>query len=119
MADLLLPDGSDWNKEAIRLYCPQEEERIILIKPEKLSYGQANLARKRIRGVHDQIRLSHCDKGQTPDSNYAARKLRLVWENMEDELITKSESVSVKNFPRSSASGRVSSYPKHTLCIGM
>lgn len=35
VAQLLLPDGSDWNREAIQRYFPFEEESILLIKPSR------------------------------------------------------------------------------------
>ncbi|KAF3548284.1 hypothetical protein DY000_02002107 [Brassica cretica] len=37
VASLLLADGSDWNREAIQQYFPQEEERILMIKPRPLA----------------------------------------------------------------------------------
>lgn len=35
VAHLLLPDGSDWDKEAIRRVIPQEESRILNLKPSR------------------------------------------------------------------------------------
>lgn len=98
VADLLLPYGSDWNREAIQLYFPQEEERILLLKPNKT-------------GAADKlIWLGNKTGEYTTKSGYhTAIKDSLptpVWRYLEDELSTESESVPMEDLPRSVASGR-------------